>query len=193
MDITGGEPELYRGLLKPAWRWLRWIECSAASERACPIWGAIYGLFGWPCREEERNSFALVVTPSRLVYAQTLYKGGMCCRQAQRIEVPLDDVQRVVVKNTDDCCCGCCGDEVQIWMAPKEGKDGVKSGCACCCKPPPYWPVRCLRDPAALSDAATRAKANRERALAAPSPAFVLAGAGLGGRPQQHIGMAKGM
>lgn len=53
------------------------------------VWAVIYGLVGIPAREQERRSFAAVVTPTRLLYSQMLYIFGCCCPTFVRYETPI--------------------------------------------------------------------------------------------------------
>ena len=97
------EPELHVGRRRYCWTCLRWLECSGRANRACLLWGAIYGLLGVSCREEERLSYRAAVTPSRLVISETVYECGLCERKQVQLSVPLALVMDV--DRTEECCC----------------------------------------------------------------------------------------
>jgi len=69
--------------------------------------GLFYLCFGGSCREEERRSFGLYITPTTIHFDQKMYQLGCCCQQTTKKSIPLDKVQDVML--VSDCCGDTCG------------------------------------------------------------------------------------
>jgi hypothetical protein len=98
-DLVEGEEIILRAKLRKD-RWMKWrcVTCSCrciATVYLAPLCVPIYALFGDSCREEEADSFELILTNMNLHCRQMLYGCGMCCQQSGSKVIPLDRIQDI--------------------------------------------------------------------------------------------------
>ena len=103
------EEVILRGALSDKWGKYRACSCFLAVAPTfilCPC-GLAYLLCGGSCREEEKRSFELVLTPTALNYVQKTYSSGFCCQTTVKKSIPLDKVQDIAL--VSDCSGDFCG------------------------------------------------------------------------------------
>lgn len=103
-----GEPILFKVQLSPRWLGYRCVMGSAVCLNPYLFLGALgYWAFGGSCRQQEFESFQLILTPTTLHHRAKLYGCAVCCQTTATQALPLDKVQDVVL--TADCCGDLCG------------------------------------------------------------------------------------
>jgi hypothetical protein len=96
--VSGEEIVLRASLRKDRWMKYRCVRCSlacAATVYLAPLCIPIYALFGVSCREEEADSFELVLTNQNIHFRQKLFGCGICCQQTQNKVIPLHRIQDI--------------------------------------------------------------------------------------------------
>lgn len=98
-DLLEGEEIILRAKLRKD-RWMKWrcVTCSCiciSTVWLAPICVPLYALFGGSCREEEANSFELILTNQNLHCHQMLYGCGFCCQKSGTKVIPLDRIQDI--------------------------------------------------------------------------------------------------
>ncbi len=100
-DLVPGEQVLLKAnLRKDRWMKYRCVTCSLrciATVYLAPICVPLYGFFGGACRQEEADSFDLILTNQNIHYRQKLYGCGMCCQQTQTKVIPLQRIQDIAL------------------------------------------------------------------------------------------------
>ena len=100
-DFVPGEEIIVRANLKKD-RWMKWrcVTCSLrciSTMYLAPICVPLYACFGTPYRQEEADSFELVLTNQNLHYRQMIYGCGFCCQQTQTKVIPLNRIQDIAL------------------------------------------------------------------------------------------------
>jgi hypothetical protein len=100
-DFVPGEEVILRANLKKE-RWMKYrcVTCSLrciATIYLAPICVPLYACLGDSCREDEANSFELVLTNQNLHYRQKLYGCGFCCQQTETKVIPLNRIQDIAL------------------------------------------------------------------------------------------------
>jgi hypothetical protein len=121
-DLLPGEQIIIRANLRRD-KWKKW-RCATCSLRCistvwlAPICVPAYGLFGGSCREEEANSFELVLTNQNIYFRQKFFNCGFCCQETQSKTIPLDRIQDInIISDWIGDCCGVVdtpGEEYQV-------------------------------------------------------------------------------
>jgi hypothetical protein len=109
--VPGEEVILQAKLRKNAWMKHRRVTCGIKCCSTCLYIGPLtmlgYCLFGGSCRQEEVDSFELVLTNKNIYCKQKLYKYGVCCQTSGTITIPLEKIQDVqVISDWMGDCCG---------------------------------------------------------------------------------------
>jgi hypothetical protein len=94
--VPGEEIILQAKLKKDKWMRYRCITCSLkflATVYLAPLCVPLYSLLGGSCREEEADSFDLILTNQNLHCKQLLYTCGFCCQQSGTKVIPLEKIQ----------------------------------------------------------------------------------------------------
>jgi hypothetical protein len=106
-----GEPVLFAAVLSERWKRMRMCSCTAAFCCAPPLLGLLtaplYMALGSKARQEEKESWHLLLTPTALHFRQKIYGCGCCCQSTKIKAVPLDKIQDILL--VSDCCGDCCG------------------------------------------------------------------------------------
>jgi hypothetical protein len=110
LEFAPNERIVFRATLSQRhWTRMRCVRCSTSC--ALSILGLPfvlpYWLCGRSCREEEANSFELVVTNLNIHFTQKVYDTGMCCQNTGNKIIPLDKIQDIAL--VSDCCGDTCG------------------------------------------------------------------------------------
>jgi hypothetical protein len=100
-DFVPGEEIIVRANLKKD-KWMKWrcVTCSLrciSTMYLAPICVPLYACFGAPYRQEEADSFELVLTNQNLHYRQMIYGCGFCCQQTQTKVIPLNRIQDIAL------------------------------------------------------------------------------------------------
>jgi hypothetical protein len=110
LELAPNEQVLLRSQLNNRlWTRYRCVTCStrcALSILGLPL-VPVYCLFGSACREDEANSFEMVLTNRNIHFTQKIYDNGLCCQQTQQKIIPLEKIQDVML--VSDCCGDTCG------------------------------------------------------------------------------------
>lgn len=96
--IEGEEIILRTQLRKDKWKKWRCVTCSCkiiGTVYFAPIFLPIYALCGGSCRQEEADSFDLILTNQNIHCRQMLYGCGLCCQQSGTKVIPLDRIQDI--------------------------------------------------------------------------------------------------
>lgn len=109
--VPGEEVILQAKLRKNAWMKHRRVTCGLKCCSGAVYLGPLtmlgYCLFGGSCRQEEVDSFELVLTNKNIYCKQMLYKYGVCCQTSGTITIPLEKIQDVqVISDWMGDCCG---------------------------------------------------------------------------------------
>lgn len=110
-DFVPGEEVLLKATLRKD-KWMRY-RCATCTMKCvstvyfAPILVPIYALFGGPCRQEEADSFELVLTNQNIHFRQLLYNCGICCQQSGTKVIPLEKIQDIAL--VSDCLGDTCG------------------------------------------------------------------------------------
>ncbi len=109
--VPGEEVILQAKLRKNAWMKHRRVtcglKCCSGGVYLGPLTMLGYCLFGGSCRQEEVDSFELVLTNKNIYCRQMLYKYGVCCQTSGTITIPLEKIQDVqVISDWMGDCCG---------------------------------------------------------------------------------------
>jgi hypothetical protein len=173
------EYRLYEAELLPAWNWFRWITCAGQAREACLYVALVYGLVGCSHREEERRSFRCIVTPTQVVFQQTLYECGCCVRKDFSLAVPVADI--VGAEFIPECCCDpCCAQDdrqpvhLRIVHVPGGASVGYAPDlshrrCGDCSPKEGHLDIWCAKDGLQLQGAVRKAVADFRAARAAPA------------------------
>lgn len=98
-DFVPGEQIIAQAKLrKDRWMKYRCVTCSlkiCATVYFAPIFLPIYAFCGSSCRQEEADSFDLVLTNQNIHCRQKLYTCGMCCQQSGTKVIPLHRIQDI--------------------------------------------------------------------------------------------------
>ncbi len=98
-DLVAGEEIILRAnLRKDRWMKYRCVRCSlacAATVYLAPLCIPVYSLFGGACRQEEADSFELILTNQNIHFRQKLFNFGVCCQQTQNKVIPLNRIQDI--------------------------------------------------------------------------------------------------
>jgi hypothetical protein len=96
-DLAQGEEIILQAKLqKDKWMKYRCVTCSLrciATTYIAPICIPAYALFGGSCRQEEADSFDLILTNQNLHFKQMNYTCGFCCQQTFTKIIPLNRIQ----------------------------------------------------------------------------------------------------
>jgi hypothetical protein len=110
-DFVPGEEVIVQAKLrKNAWMKHRRVTCGIKCCSSCVYLGPFtmlgYCLFGGSCRQEEVDSFELVLTNKNIYCKQMSYKYGTCCQTSGTITIPLEKIQDVQIISdwVGDCC-----------------------------------------------------------------------------------------
>lgn len=109
-DFVPGEVEILRANLRKD-KWMRY-RCTSFGLRICSTvyccpCAVLYGLFGGCFRQQEADSFELVLTNQNIHFRQKLYQCGVCCQSSNTVVIPLDRIQDIsLVSNWVGDCCG---------------------------------------------------------------------------------------
>jgi hypothetical protein len=100
-DLVEGEVIILRAKLRKD-RWIKWrcVTCTCrfiSTVYFAPIAVPIYALFGGGCREEEADSFELILTNQNIHFRQKLYGCGLCCQESGSKVIPLDRIQDIAL------------------------------------------------------------------------------------------------
>jgi hypothetical protein len=100
-DLVPGEEIILRAKLKKD-RWMKYrcITCALkciSTIYLAPLCVPLYCLAGGTCREEEADSFELILTNQNLHCKQLLYSCGLCCQQSGTKVIPLEKIQDIAL------------------------------------------------------------------------------------------------
>lgn len=100
-DLVEGEEILLRAnLRKDRWTRYRCITCSLrciSTIYLAPICVPLYAFFGGPCRQQEADSFELILTNQNIHFRQMQYSCGFCCQATVSKVIPLNRIQDVAL------------------------------------------------------------------------------------------------
>ena len=100
-DLVPGEQIILQAKIKrDKWIKHRCVTCSLrciATTYIAPICIPAYALFGGSCREEEADSFDLILTNQNLHCKQLLYQFGFCCQSSGTKVIPLEKIQDIAL------------------------------------------------------------------------------------------------
>ncbi len=98
-DFVEGETIVLRAnLRKDRWKCYRCVRCTLSCTAAslfAPLCMSFYALFGGVCRQQEADSFELVLTNQNIHFRQKIYTFGVCCHQTQSKVIPLHRIQDI--------------------------------------------------------------------------------------------------
>jgi hypothetical protein len=99
-DLVPGEQIILQAnLRKDKWKTYRYATCCC--RYVSTIYGApcgiLYWLLGDSCRQEEADSFELVLTNQNLHFRQKLYQCGCCWQASGTKTIPLDRIQDIAL------------------------------------------------------------------------------------------------
>ncbi len=101
LDLVPGEEIILRAnLRKDRWMKYRCVTCSLrciSTIYLAPICVPLYAFLGGSCRQDEADSFELVLTNQNLHYRQKLYDCGFCCQKTQSKVIPLNRIQDIAL------------------------------------------------------------------------------------------------
>jgi hypothetical protein len=96
-DLAEGEEIILRAKLqKDKWIKYRCVTCTLrclATTYVAPILAPAYALLAGKCREEEADSFELILTNQNLHFKQMNYSCGFCCQETYTKIIPLHRIQ----------------------------------------------------------------------------------------------------
>jgi hypothetical protein len=96
--LDGEEVVLRVKLLKDRWMKYRCVTCSLrciSTIYLAPICVPLYAFLGGSCREEEADSFELVLTNQNIHFRQMIYGCGFCCQETNSKVIPLHRIQDI--------------------------------------------------------------------------------------------------
>jgi hypothetical protein len=100
-ELVEGEQIIMRAKLRKD-RWMKW-RCATCSLRCiatvylAPICVPLYALCGNSCREQEADSFELILTDQNIHFRHKLYGCGFCCQTTETKVIPLDRIQDIAL------------------------------------------------------------------------------------------------
>lgn len=98
-DLVEGEEIILRASLnKERWMKYRCVTCSLrciSTMYLAPICVPLYAFAGGSCRQEEADSFEMVLTNQNIYFRQMLHSYGFCCQETQSKVIPLHRIQDI--------------------------------------------------------------------------------------------------